>query len=96
MLACISDEIRNKAWRGFVGRKWQEDINVREFIQSNYTMYDGDESFLEAPTDATNKLWGRLQELQKEERAKGGVLEWSADRQALKARVHALRRNQDG
>ena len=63
------------AWRGFVGRKWREDVNVREFIQSNYTMYDGDESFLEAPTEATDKLWGRLQELQKEERAKGGVLE---------------------
>ena len=63
------------AWRGFVGRKWKEDVNVREFIQNNYTMYDGDESFLAAPTEATNKLWGRLQELQKEERAKGGVLE---------------------
>ena len=63
------------AWRGFIGRKWREDVNVREFIQSNYTMYDGDESFLEAPTEATDKLWGRLQQLQKEEREKGGVLE---------------------
>ena len=63
------------AWRGFTGRKWREDVNVREFIQSNYTMYDGDESFLEAPTEATDKLWGKLQELQKEERSKGGVLE---------------------
>ena len=51
------------AWRGFTGRKWREDVNVREFIQSNYTMYDGDESFLEAPTEATDKLWGKLQEL---------------------------------
>ncbi|MGN0445235.1 MAG: formate C-acetyltransferase [Acutalibacteraceae bacterium] len=64
-----------EAWNGFKGTKWQEDINVREFIQSNYTMYDGDESFLAGPTEATEKLWGRLQELQKEERAKGGVLE---------------------
>ncbi|MBR1811430.1 MAG: formate C-acetyltransferase [Clostridia bacterium] len=63
------------AWRGFKGRVWTEDINVRDFIQENYTPYDGDESFLEGPTAATNKLWGRLQELQKEERAKGGVLD---------------------
>ena len=62
-------------WRGFKGTKWIEDVNVREFIQDNYTMYDGNESFLAGPTEATDKLWGRLQELQKEERAKGGVLE---------------------
>ena len=68
-------EAIEQAWRGFEGRKWREDVNVREFIQSNYTMYDGDESFLEGPTEATDKLWGRLQELQKEERARGGVLE---------------------
>ena len=55
-----------KAWRGFKGRKWQEDVNVRDFIQNNYTAYNGDESFLADPTDATNSLWGRLQELQKE------------------------------
>ena len=65
----------NTAWRGFKGRVWKEDVNVRDFIQSNYTPYDGDESFLEGPTEATDKLWGRLQELQKEERARGGVLE---------------------
>ena len=70
----VTEELK-QAWRGFEGRKWREDVNVREFIQSNYTMYDGDESFLAPPTEATNKLWGRLQELQKEERAKGGVLE---------------------
>ena len=62
-------------WNGFVGRLWQEEINVRDFVQSNYTAYDGDESFLEGPTEATNKLWGKLKELQKEERAKGGVLD---------------------
>ena len=64
-----------KAWRGFNGRVWREDVNVRDFIQQNYTPYDGDESFLAPPTEATDRLWGRLQELQKEERARGGVLE---------------------
>ena len=54
------------AWRGFKGRKWQEDVNVREFIQNNYTPYDGDESFLEGPTDATKRLWDKVQALQKE------------------------------
>ncbi|SFL18756.1 formate C-acetyltransferase [Lachnospiraceae bacterium KH1T2] len=62
-------------WRGFKGTKWTDEVNVRDFIQNNYTQYDGDESFLAGPTDATNKLWGRLQELQKEERAKNGVLD---------------------
>ncbi len=71
----IPDEIKNEAWRGFKGRQWKEDIDVRDFIQHNYTPYDGDESFLAGPTEATDKLWGRLQELQREERAKGGVLE---------------------
>ena len=61
------------------GRLWKEEINVRDFIQNNYKPYDGDESFLEGPTEATNKLWGRLQELQKEERAKGGVLDMETE-----------------
>ena len=65
-----------EAWRGFKkDGHWDVDVNVRNFIQTNYTPYDGDESFLEGPTEATNKLWGKLQELQKEERAKGGVLD---------------------
>lgn len=68
-------EAFKEAWSGFKGIKWTDDVNVREFIQNNYTPYEGDESFLAAPTEATNKLWGRLQELQKEERAKNGVLE---------------------
>jgi len=59
----------------FEGSLWKEEVNVRDFIQKNYTVYDGDESFLAGPTDATNKLWGILQGLQKEERAKGGVLD---------------------
>ena len=66
-------------WRGFKGRRWQEEIDTRDFIQNNYTVYDGDESFLEGPTEATNILWGELQKLQKEERAKGGVLDMDTD-----------------
>ena len=62
-------------WGGFEGRIWKEEINVRDFIQKNYTPYEGDESFLEGPTEATDKLWGILQGLQKEERAKGGILD---------------------
>ncbi len=62
-------------WRGFQGTKWNTDVDVRDFIQNNYTQYDGDESFLSGPTEATDKLWGILQGLQKEERAKGGVLD---------------------
>jgi formate C-acetyltransferase len=69
------NKLFEESWRGFKGQKWTDEVNVRDFIQNNYTQYDGDESFLEGPTDATDKLWGRLQELQKEERAKGGVLE---------------------
>lgn len=66
-------------WRGFKGTHWLDDVNVRDFIQNNYTAYDGDESFLADSTEATDKLWGRLQELQKEERAKGGVLDMETD-----------------
>ena len=54
-----------KQWEGFEGRIWKEEVNTRDFIQKNYTPYDGDESFLAGPTDATNKLWGALQKLQK-------------------------------
>ncbi len=67
--------LQNEAWKGFEGRIWKLECNVRDFIQKNYTPYDGDESFLADPTDATNKLWGKLQELQKQEREKGGVLD---------------------
>lgn len=62
-------------WQGFKSGHWDDDVNVRDFIQNNYTQYDGDEAFLAGPTEATDKLWDRLQELQKAERAKGGVLE---------------------
>ena len=67
--------MNTNAWQGFKGRLWQEEINVRDFIQNNYTAYDGGEEFLEGPTDATNKLWEELQVLFKEARAKGGVLD---------------------
>ncbi len=66
-------------WNGFNGRLWREEINVRDFIQKNYKPYEGNEDFLAGPTDATNKLWGKLQELQKEERAKGGVLDMETE-----------------
>ncbi|MBR5553164.1 MAG: formate C-acetyltransferase [Clostridia bacterium] len=68
-----------KEWAGFEGRIWKLEVNVRDFIQKNYTPYDGDSSFLEGPTDATNKLWGKLYELQKQERAKGGVLDMETE-----------------
>lgn len=62
-------------WREFKGLHWMDDVNVRDFIQHNYTQYDGDERFLEGPTEATHRLWSKVQELQKEEREKGGVLD---------------------
>ncbi len=62
-------------WEGFEGSIWKEEVNTRDFIQKNYRPYDGDSSFLAGPTEATNTLWGILQGLQKEERAKGGVLD---------------------
>lgn len=66
-------------WRGFKGTKWTDEVNIRDFVQNNYTAYEGDESFLAGPTDATNTLWGKLQELQREERAKGGVLDMETE-----------------
>ena len=67
--------VEMKEWDGFEGRLWKEEINVRQFIQDNYTPYDGNEDFLAGPTESTNRLWDALQKLQKEERAKGGVLD---------------------
>ncbi len=68
-----------KQWDGFEGRIWKEEVNVRDFIQKNYTPYDGDSEFLVGPTEATDKLWGILQGLQKEERANGGVLDMETE-----------------
>ena len=66
-------------WQGFKGSKWQDEVDVRDFIQNNYKPYDGDESFLEGPTESTNTLWEKLQKLQKKERAKGGVLDMETE-----------------
>lgn len=71
--------VEKKEWEGFSGRLWKEEINVRQFIQDNYTPYDGDESFLAGSTPATDKLWSVLQGLQKEERKKNGVLDMETE-----------------
>ena len=68
-------------WEGFEGSRWKEQINVRDFIRHNYTPYDGDDSFLEGPTEATDKLWGKLQELQKERGAQ--IAELQAEKRRL-------------
>ena len=69
-------------WKGFKPGKWNSgkyEVNVSEFIRLNYTPYDGDSSFLVSASESTDKLWAKLQELQKEERAKGGVLDMDTD-----------------
>ena len=62
-------------WSGFAKGAWQKEINVRDFIQRNYTPYEGDESFLTGATDATKELWAQVMELSEEERKRGGVLD---------------------
>ncbi|WP_034536712.1 formate C-acetyltransferase [Carnobacterium inhibens] len=62
-------------WKGFKGKMWQEEINVRDFIQQNYKPYDGTDEFLEGPTDATKELWKQVMELNTKEREAGGVLD---------------------
>ena len=57
-----------KQWDGFKGRIWKEEVNTRDFIQHNYEPYEGNQEFLEGPTEATEKLWSALSKLQKEER----------------------------
>ncbi len=64
-----------KEWTRFNPGKWSDNINVRDFIQRNYTLYEGDESFLAGPTEATNKLWAQVMELSQKEREAGGVLD---------------------
>lgn len=68
--------IEMKEWDGFEGRLWKEEINVRQFIQDNYTPYDGDESFLAEPTDATNKLWGHFRNYRKKSVPRAAFLIW--------------------
>ena len=66
---------KNSASTDFIGGKWQQEINVRDFIQKNYTPYEGDSSFLADATDATKKLWQECCDLLKKERDNGGVLD---------------------
>lgn len=73
------EAIMKEQWQGFKGSKWQDEVDVRDFIQNNYKPYNGDESFLEGPKESTNTLWAELQKLQKEERAKGGVLDMETE-----------------
>ena len=65
--------IQKEEWNGFAGRLWKEEVNVRDFIQNNYTPYDGDNKFLAGPTSATKKLFDELQRLQKEEHNKKSI-----------------------
>lgn len=60
----------NEEWNGFKGRLWKEEVNTRQFIQDNYKPYDGDESFLAGPTDATNKLWENFKNYKKKKELK--------------------------
>lgn len=70
--------MRNE-WNGFTEGHWVENVNVRDFIQRNYTSYDGNADFLEEPTENTQILWDYVQSLQKEERQKGGVLDMETE-----------------
>ena len=65
----------NDPWRGFVGDEWTRKVSVRDFIRKNYTVYEGDESFLEGPTQDTLDLWDQVMDLSKKERENGGVLD---------------------
>ncbi len=69
------DMLRDHQWDGFNGGRWLESIDVRDFILKNFTPYDGDESFLEGPTEATQKLWDQVMDLSRQEREAGGVLD---------------------
>ena len=70
---------QQEAWAGFVGGNWEHEIDVRDFIQKNYTPYDGDESFLADPTENTTKLWDEVMGLFAKEREAGGVLDMDTD-----------------
>ena len=66
-------------WKGFKGTHWRYEVNTRDFIQNNYTPYEGDSSFLAEASESTDKLWGQLQELVKEARKNGGVYDMDTD-----------------
>mgnify|MGYP000396998654 CR=1 FL=1 len=65
-----------KQWDGFAGRLWKEGVDVRDFIQNNYTPYDGDDSFLEGPTEATDRLWGKYLNFRKKREQRAVSLIW--------------------
>lgn len=71
--------MNKEPWRNFKGNTWKNEINVRDFIQKNYTPYLGDSTFLEGPTEDTEKLWSQVLKLNEEERANGGVLDMDTD-----------------
>lgn len=79
MKKSITPKNTEKAWKGFRGDVWRDEVNVRDFIQDNYRPFEGDESFLEGPTKATTTLWNKVVELQKQEHEKGGVLDMDTD-----------------
>ena len=64
-----------KQWQGFKGTKWQDEVDVRDFIQANFKEYRGGDEFLAGPTEATTKLWEEVMDLSKQERDNGGVLD---------------------
>ena len=64
-------ERNNESWAGFKGELWKKEINVRDFIQNNYTPYTGDDSFLKPSSEKTRKVWNKLTEMFKVEREKG-------------------------
>lgn len=66
-------------WRNFLGKKWKENVDTRDFILNNYAEYLGDDSFLEAPTERTTKLWEKVLDLTEKERENGGVLEMDTE-----------------
>lgn len=68
-----------KGWQGFVPGLWMEEINVRDFIQRNYQVYEGDDAFLEGPTESTKELWEKVLKLSREEMEKGGVLDMDTE-----------------
>ena len=72
--------MEHKNWNGFRGETWKKEINVRDFIQNNYTLYEGDDSFLEQPTERTRKLFAKFEDLLRQEQEKGGVLDIDTSR----------------
>ncbi|EOT41347.1 formate C-acetyltransferase [Enterococcus dispar] len=68
-------DLQTNTWNGFKGKAWQNEVNVRDFIQANYTQFDGTDEFLAGPTEATTKLWDQVMELNQQERDNGGVLD---------------------